>query len=179
MRLQKEKIAGYARGRRTRTKAQISSQVFIYILAAVIIGLIAIVGFRAINTIIQTGKKINIDSFQNDFVSSVATTARQYGSVKKFEFTLSDNFEEICFLDSMNENEKFAFSISKVTNTWIKDSVENDVRMNVFLLNEKEILSSFYVEKLDVRDDYLCIKNTGKMEVWMKGTGKTADLYTQ
>ena len=41
-------------------KAQISSQVFIYILAAIIVGLILIIGYRAIASIVSTVKQVDI-----------------------------------------------------------------------------------------------------------------------
>lgn len=163
-----------------KKKSQISSQVFIYILAAVIIGLIALVGMKAINTMLAQGKQINIDTFQNDFESKVSTTSRQYGSVSKFEFSLSDTFDSICFLDSFGEDGKFPASLeAKAENVWIKDSVSNNVPMNVFLMKNEKILNSFYVERMDVSEDYLCLVNTGRNVVWFKGSGKTSLLYTQ
>lgn len=163
-------------------KAQISAQIFIYILAAVIIGVILLVGSKAVGTILGFGSRISIDSFKSDFQNVVETNARQYGSVKKYEFTLPDKFDEICFVDSMNEDNEFDFDANVISMDYnfIRNSVENDVKINVFLLNKKKIEESFYVDKLEVKDNnYLCLSNQGITIIWLRGSGKKAELYTQ
>ena len=61
----------------------------------------------------------------------------------------------------------------------IRDSIENDVEKNVFLIKDSNIGEDFYVEDLEVENHFLCLKNTGKLELWLKGQGKTALLYTR
>ncbi len=159
-------------------KAQISSQVFVYILAAVIVGIILMVGYKAISTIIGFTSKVPVEDFIMDFDSSIHRVSRSYGSVKKFEFTLPEKFDEVCFIDSMNKDNKFEISPDSAENEWIRDIITDNVKENVFLLkqgaikNEKKI----YVDDLDVASDYLCIKNQGLMELWLEGTGRKACL---
>jgi hypothetical protein len=147
-------------------------------MAAVIAGIIILVGYKAISQIINTGNRASFDTFMTDIESDVQTYARQYGSQKKLEFTISSSFDEICFLDSM-ENDKFLFNQEIIGNPFIKDSVKSGVKLNVFMMNNKKIEESFYVDSLDVKTDFLCLPNEGKIEILLKGTGKKAELYTK
>ncbi|MFH2019903.1 MAG: hypothetical protein ABIJ34_00665 [archaeon] len=158
-------------------RGQISAQVFIYILAAVVIGLILIVGYRSISTIMNEAQKAPIDTFKAAFTSTVAEMSRGYGSIKKYSFTIPQKFDQICFIDSMGEDEKFHITAS-IDNDWISDKVTDNVRENVFLMNNGLIENDapFYVEDLDVLGDYLCLKNQGKLSVWFEATGKFACL---
>jgi hypothetical protein len=163
-----------------KNKAQISGQVFIYILAVVMIGLLFFIGIKAIGSILNTFQNTNIDSLKSDFQSDVGTVARQYGSVKQSEINLPSKFDEICFVDAMDEEEgKFLFDISKIKNNLIRDSVLSGAKENVFLMKKGVWQDKFTADKLDVQADYLCLKNEGKLAVWLRGTGKKALLFTQ
>ncbi|MEM3374677.1 MAG: hypothetical protein QXE31_05675 [Candidatus Woesearchaeota archaeon] len=163
-------------------KSQISTQVFIYLMAAIIIGLLFIVGYRSISTLLSTQKSINIESFQKEFEDYIYTYATQYNSQKKFTEKIPPTpFDEICFADS-KENNKFSQQLKNndllANYPLIQTSILNDAEPNIFLLKNKKILSSFYVDKLDVLDDFLCIKSKERKELWIRGTGKVAELYT-
>ena len=164
-------------------KAQASTHVFVYILAAVVAGIILYVGAKSIITIINTMNQVNIDDFKSGFENAVTTISRQYGSVKKYQLDLHESFEEICFVDSRNENGVFSDSVKNNIElskyTFIKDSVDTDAKDNVFLLKKKIIEQRFEVKDLDVEQDFLCLDNEGLLIVWLRGTGKNALLYTQ
>ncbi len=170
-----KKLKNEVRTKMKRNKAQISSQIFVYILAAVIIAVILLVGYKAISTILGFTSKVPIDDFKIDFESEVHKITRSYGSIKKFEFTLPEKFDTICFIDSMNENNEFEIS-ANIGNAFIEDIVSDNVQKNVFLLKEDIIEESFYVENMDVSEDYLCVENQGLMKIWFEGAGKKACL---
>ena len=167
-----------------KRKAQISSQVFVYILAIIIAGVILLVGYKAIATIISTMGKLNVDSFRTDFENNVESISREFGSIKKVELGgLTSKIDEVCFIDSLEDDGKFSSILG--TNTaldeypLVKNKVNENVRENVFFLKKKIPQNdvAFYVENLDVEQDFLCLKNEGKLFVWLKGTGKKALLY--
>jgi hypothetical protein len=157
-------------------KAQVSSQVFIYIGAAVVAGLILIMGYKAIQTVITTFGQANIDDFKSDFENTVSVISKQSGSVKKFEFTLSKEYTEVCFVSSMNDQEAFGFDTSGIGNSFIRDSVDNNAKRNVFVLTGQNIEESFYVEDLNVAGNYKCLENKGLVTVWLSGKGRYAEL---
>jgi len=160
---------------KNNNKAQISSQIFVYIMAAVIITIILLIGYKAISAVMKPAMEAPINDFVNDFTNEVKQRAKNYGDRDKFEFTLPKKFTQVCFIDSMNEDDEFEIS-ANIDNVFIQDIVDDNIEKNVFLMNEKFIEESFYVEKLDVLGDYLCIDNQGVMEVWIEGKGRTACL---
>jgi hypothetical protein len=159
-----------------KNKAQISSQVFVYILSAVVIGLLLFIGAKAIQTIIELVINRNINEMKSDFQTEVAKAADQHSSVKRFDFNVPRWYDELCFVDAMEEDEKFHFDNSKINNSFIKDSVQSGVKENVFFMKRGIIKDKFIADKLDVEEDCLCLKNEGKLVVWLTGTGKKALL---
>lgn len=164
---------------RGNKKAQISGQVFVYVLAAVVIGLLLFIGVKAITSIATMGSRVNLDSLKSDFQSNVETISRQYGSVKKIELNIPNAFDEICFVDAMEDDGEFKFATSVIANDIIRGSVESGTKDNVFLMKKGVWDDKFIAYNLDVQTDYLCIENSGDIEVWLKGTGKKALLYTK
>jgi hypothetical protein len=162
-----------------KRKAEISGQVFIYVLAAIMIGLLFFIGVKAIGTLVSNFQNVNIDDFKSGFESDVKDIARQYGSVKNVELALPGKYDEICFVDAMEEDSKSHFDSSKIENTLIKDSVESEAKENVFLMKKGIPQDRFTADNLDVQADYLCLENEGKLEVWLRGTGKKALLFLQ
>ena len=162
-------------------KAQVSSQVFVYILAAVVAGLILIIGAKSIITIIKTMNQVNIDDFKSGLTDTVITISAQPGSVKKYDFNLHESFEEICFVDSRIEgkfSENVRSNVLLKEYPFIEDSILNDAEGNVFLLKDKKWEDKFAIQKLDVEKDFLCLENEALLTVWFRGTGKNALLYT-
>ncbi|MBN2367754.1 hypothetical protein JXC34_01950 [Candidatus Woesearchaeota archaeon] len=159
-----------------KNKAQISAQVFIYILAAVIVGVILLVGYRAISTIMSFSESSNIDSFKSSFENIVEVKSRESGSVKIEEFKLSEKYDAICFVDSQNDAGKFDISLDAIENAMIRNSVSSNIQKNVFFMDENSIMDSFYVDDLDVEGDYLCAENSGIVKLRFKGGGKKAIL---
>jgi hypothetical protein len=163
-------------------KAQISSQIFTYILAAVVIGIIVLVGYKAIGTVLDVISRAKIDGIKADFISSVSGTSKQYNKVERIEISLPDNFDRICLLDSLDKTTKEFTSDVKSSSELsdyplIKLKVDADTDKNIFLLKNKKIVEEFYVENLNVEKNVLCVENSGINVFWLKGEGKTALLY--
>lgn len=164
-----------------RKKAQVSSQIFVYILAIIVIGLIVLVGYKAIGTILKFTTQASLDDFVSDFTSEVKTISRSHGKVKRYEFTLQDKYDTICFMDSMNDDDEYdEIILPDDTSEFIKNIVIENVPTNVFLLKKGVPTGeSFYVKDLNVATDYTCIVNEGLLEVWFEGTGKKACLMLE
>ncbi len=156
-------------------RSQISAQVFIYILTAVVIGIIILVGYKSIATIFKESQKALIDGFKSSFTSAVEKMSRSYGSVSKFEIAIPEKFDAICFIDSMGDDQKFHNS-ANIDNAEIHGIVEDNAQQNVFLMKNEAIEEMFYVGSMDVLGDYVCVQNIGKPEVWLEAMGNTACL---
>jgi len=154
-------------------KAQISSQVFTYIMAAIIIGAIVLVGFKGIAIILDKFKDAPLTQFESNLKRQVSSSSTSYKSIELFSFSLPAKYDEICFTDSLNVG---SIDFSNIDNSIIKNKVENKVEENVFLMRKGKVEESYYIEDMDVLDDYVCIESKGKLELWFEGTGKFACL---
>lgn len=163
----------FFRNPRFQKKAQISSQVFTYIMAAIIIGAIVLVGFNGIALILNKFREAPLIQFESNLKRQVSSSSTSYMSNELFEFSLPSTYDEVCFTDSLNVGN---IDSSRIDNTIIRNKVENKVEENVFLMKRGKVQESYYVEDMDVLDDFLCLENKGKLEVWFKGMGKFACL---
>lgn len=79
------------------------SQLFIYILTLLIIGLLLYFGIKWIGGIIKTQEVIDATKFQIDLENSFEKTRPNYGSTLKKDFLAPDGVDRICFVDSFLE----------------------------------------------------------------------------
>ena len=170
---------------RMRNKAEISAQIFTYILAAVVVAIILIVGGLAITKILDNVKWANISQFKSTLTSSVATVSRQYGTNKKVELPrIPDDYAEVCFVDSIDEaTGQYSDAVRNHPSLgdyfFIKNSIDGGAAENVFFLDRRKQITEngrLKVDRLDVEEDFLCIPNEGAIDIWLKGTGKLAVL---
>ncbi|MBN1503119.1 hypothetical protein JW930_06240 [Candidatus Woesearchaeota archaeon] len=152
-------------------KSQISSQVFIYIFAAIIISITLLVGFKVIDSLRRTAYQKSINDFKMSLASLIETRAFEYGSVEKVKLNLPSEFSEVCFVNS-----DFIVATGEIENyPLIKDSVDSGTRENIFLITNT-IADSFFIDTLEVGDGFLCIKNNNGIKVRVEGIGNKARL---
>lgn len=156
-------------------KSQMYGQIFIYILTIIIIGLIAIYGYRAIMGFSKRAEQITFLKFKTDLETSIDMIRTDYGSVKKAELDVPGKYREICFVD-LDDANRGGISISE-DYPIMKNSVEGGVKKNVFLIVDIA-KDSFYVGKIYVLDsagelvDYHCypVVNS-KIKLRLEGFG--------
>ncbi len=149
-------------------KAQMSSQVFIYIMAALIIGAIVIVGGKGISTILNNFKDADLVEFESGLRNEVSSVG--FGSTSLFESSLPSGIDEICFIDSSDADP------DKADNNFIKNKIENNVEENVFLLKRGRIEHAYFISDIDVADDYLCLEEKDRIEIYLQGKGENICL---
>ena len=110
-----------------------AQQIFIYILAIILIGVIFIYGYKSINYFINKEKQISQLKFQRDIQSVVDIMSTDYGSVKRESFPLGGNYQQVCFVSSEAIGDITKITASPI-NEIIKTSVEAGVQKNTFLL---------------------------------------------
>ena len=157
----------------TSKRAQVSSQVFTYMMAAIIIAAMVFVGFNGIAKILKTFQGAPLEKFESDLRKQISSTSTSYMSVELFEFTLPSKYDEICFIDSLNVG---SIESSVAENSVIKNKIQSKVEENIFLIQDGDVLEAYYIEDVDVLDDYVCVENQGRLGIWFQGTGKHACL---
>ena len=157
-------------------KAQIAGQIFIYVLAVVISGLIIIYGYKAILSFRETSEKTSMIKFQKDLENKFEEMATSYGDVEIATFDIA-NVNEVCFV-----NTSWIGKLDKpwpiTANSIIKSSVESNVQKNAFLC--PDCTTSFYVGQISVinpttptSDGFYCFKvSAGSFKVRLEGMGK-------
>lgn len=160
-------------------KGQIAGQIFIYIMAIIIIGTIIIIGAKAI---IGVGEKTcNAEklNFKTDIESKIEEK-NSFGSVTTKAFRAPCDYDSVCFVDRsyIGDNE-FRCERSKI----IEDSVIAGVRDNIFVMSNKNTISIGYSDLVGLNPGpsgekkCLCIdKLNGNFNIRFSGRGATTEI---
>lgn len=166
-------------------KGQILGQVFVFVLAVIIFGLILLYGYNAINTIGETKKDVELIQFRNDLSSSVDQVRHSYGSRKFLDLNVPANFKQICFVDlqKMLDPAQGIQSSKRIKelgnfNLRIKGEVEGGgstkdswkVDPNVFFVPASETPISVGLIEID-EPGFLCVNITGQVRLVLEGKG--------
>ena len=85
-------------------KAQMTGQIFIYILSIVVVSLILLYGYNAIKNFGKRSEEVDFVRFKTQLESfSRQLAGAGSGSVKISEFKIPGRYTEVCFVDSYNE----------------------------------------------------------------------------
>ena len=152
-------------------RAQIYSQIFIYILTIILISFILIYGYNAVRNFKDRAEQVACLKFKNDLSNAVESISSDFGSVKRKDLQLCSGYSQVCFVETMESP-----ILPNDADPIIKDSILSNTGKNVFLV-EKIAKESFYVGKISVEPDLLCIKViNSKISIKLEGRGNHAFL---
>ena len=157
--------------------AQIQAQVFVYVLAMIVISLVLLYGYRSIGTMNERAKQVDILSFQNEVTKAVEKVSNDYGTVRAPTLNIPQDYVEVCFIDIDNSP---ASSIQSehplVYEAW------EDKSANVFLITDL-VDEAFMVGESDDNilsidePNYLCIEVKNRQaKIRLEGMGGKARL---
>lgn len=156
-----------------KKKAEIESQIFIYIFALIVISLILVFGIKAINSFRKDTEKISSVNFQVDMKSLIANIASQYGSIEIADISLPKDYRKVCFVDDMTTaSETAAYPL-------IKDALSTSD--NIFLIKAQSDIESFKLDTPIQVDNngahFLCVDNiNGKIRFTIEGKARYAEI---
>jgi len=156
-------------------KAQVQSQIFIYVFAVIVVSLILIFGIKAIYSFQNDTEKVALVNFQSELKSIAADAAAQYGSIQKADILLPTEFKQVCFVDGST-------NADTISNPLIKNSVESDTSDNIYMIKEINDVEEFRTQtnitiSHESADNPLCINNTkGRIVFTIKGMGRYAEV---
>lgn len=151
---------------------QIQTQIFIYILSMIIVGLVLLYGYNAIKGFRERQETVSLIELENQLENTIKAMSSEYGSIKKQTMPLT-GFEMICFVDRElvgrtqvqctydanipieNHNNQ------KVRDSWsiVEDSI-NDGTANIFLVPDGTV--NYKIGNIQVEGDgCICIEKTG------------------
>jgi hypothetical protein len=164
---------------------QIQTEVFVYILAFMIVAFVMIYGYSAVRQFQDKTAQVDLLTFKNTLENTIDSYASDYGSTKKLELKVPNGFEKICFVNTQKDKEDFpqnnlTDSSADDYDPIITSSWGSDDDSNIFLIDglPKFILN---VPTLSLPDNvaYECIELESRILVlWLKGQGDSTLLST-
>lgn len=147
-------------------KAQIYSQIFIYILSIILISFILVYGYNAVQNFKKKAEQVSCLKFRNDLQNAVESASSDFGSVKRKDLQLCAGYSQVCFVENF-ESPNLPDNVDPI----IKDSISSNSGKNVFLV-ENIAKENFYAGKISVEPDVLCIKAiNNKISLRLEGKG--------
>lgn len=168
--------------RKYNNKGQIQTQIFVYIIALLVIALILLYGYNAIRGFVDRSDEVNLVQFRTEFSNAIEMQSHEYRSVIKKQALLPRKFTKMIIVDKKklggNTSTEFADKYPIVQDAWSAGTKDN-----IFLVGEKNV-ESFYAGNIyfdpshipdhiviDAPDRVVELKLTGmggstKIEVW-------------
>lgn len=137
-------------------KAQITGQVFVYIMAIIVVGLVFLLGYKYISTLIP----LKCDAERTSFVKTIEKYADNYdgyGEISSEKIKAPCEYKQVCFVDTNAIKIK---ETEGIYNLIIKASVGEGSEQNIFLIGKKTEAVG-YSKKIAVKDNIVCINKTG------------------
>ncbi len=161
-------------------KGVIQSEMLRYILIAVVTFIILTFSILVIKGCSDRRREADLIGFKSDISSSIEVIATRAGSIDRENYILPDNVDSICFLDINKKTEILETPL--VDNyLFIKNSLEDQVEDNVFLLSNDLLVDTFSEEDLCFENYpyYLCVETPHSiLDIMLEGLGKCATIHT-
>lgn len=170
-----------------KKKAQIQSQMFIYLLAIFIIGLLLLFGVKSILQLFKQADDIDFLTFKTEIEAASQRIASNYGKWEKLTFTLSSHVEKICFVQHKaypeaaifyKDQEGLCLAQHPDYDFLVCDAWKEGVLYNVYPLpfSDFQAGEGIYLGELEVRNNqgkhYLCMPvSNGKITIKLVGQG--------
>ena len=161
-----------------KRKSQIAGEIFIWILALIILAVIVFYGYKAISGFMQRGEEVSFIQFKNNLESEVSVLSTQLNDVVVFNernpLRIPSKYKKVCFVSEdavegdvpieLNDN------LKKIIETAINTPELIEKTENVFL--EPSAVNPLYVGKIEVDGRILCVPVVkGRIDIRLTGLG--------
>lgn len=149
--------------------AQLTGQIFIYIMAAVVVGAVVLIGYAAISNLLEDQCELEQVTFKSS-LAKLLPKYKDFGRVKTEEFTAPCGATSVCFVDATQiGNTGF-----EADNFFIENSVQDGQELNVFLVGETTTGIDYYDYLRTVDGKTVCADvQGGRFQVVFRGQGRT------
>jgi hypothetical protein len=161
-----------------KTRGQIVGQVFIYMMAIIVIGGIAIMGYYAINKIVKKSCDVEKATFKMD-MEGLIEKYTSYDSGDRKTIKAPCEYDTICFVDASRIGPTTEFGCND--NKLIYNSVRESVQQNIFVMSSDRTIPIGYNELISLNSSdaktCLCIKQRNKnFYIRFLGRGSTVEI---
>ena len=158
----------------TRAKrAQMVSEVFIYIVSAAVFLMILIFGYRAVLGILASQDTTILVDFKTQLQGSIEKMKIRKGSVDIQTFSLPTKYTRVCLLQSATD-EQTTLSNQLQTDYPQYYSAWKTGTENIFLSPKQEL--PLYLPNIEIDNGYFCKDIDGKFTLRIEGLGKTVRI---
>jgi len=173
-----------------RSKRSQAQEIFVFIMALILVAFILVFGYKAISGFMKDIQKTSLIEFQTKLESTVKKMSSNYGSVDRLDLQIPKDVTKICFLQQGYTGEKISTQLCggdlgdsgdfgkqgdydlTICNLWPEDTSQE----NVFLLPISETISIKTVQ-LEIENGYLCLKPVaGQISLRLEGKGDHTKL---
>src|SRR3989344_4448036 len=142
-------------------KAQLYSQIFVYLTTIIVVSLILVYGYKSIQNFRSKSEEVACLKFRNDLRNSIDGMLNVFDSIKAKDFSTCPRGNKICFVETFNQVTRLPTDPDPI----MKDSITDNTGENVFII-EKITRESFYIGNISVSSldgsDVLCIASAGE-----------------
>lgn len=155
-------------------KGQLFEQPYVFIFAAVLIGLLLIFGFYVIRNLTNLGDEVDLRVLISKLNSEVKECkSLDYGSVCEVSSVSFSNIRVVCFIDAENQ-----VSLSGVPSNFIRSNINKTIqskRFNVYFepLSSKKLKQNYvYIDFIKPSENPLCQNVVGsKVNLFLENKG--------
>jgi hypothetical protein len=174
-------------------KAQIQSQVIVYILAVIIMAMVLVFGYKAVAGMKTQAETAQLLTFRSDLTNEIKSIGGDYGTSKVKFFSVPPKYRQVCLVnlehsDADGANDVYAQIQALKPSAIIKDAVKsmtmtgsNYERKNVFLC--PTCVDQLYVGNITLLDKdgadtvFRCFDITqGNLKLTIVGLGDRAEI---
>ena len=170
-----------------KMKAQIIGQVFVYILAIVVVSIVLSFGYKAIKSFNLQQEQIAYVEMKNEMINLVKSKTVDFGSIEKKEISVPVKYREVCFVKSIsygglpNPSDSIfdKYPLIRKSIEFELDGAEPKIKQNVFLIADTAE-KPFGVGDITLnqsRNKFMCLPVVNnKLRLRIEGMGKYADI---
>ncbi|MBS3138803.1 hypothetical protein J4207_03805 [Candidatus Woesearchaeota archaeon] len=157
------------------------SQIFVYITAIIVFGVVFLFGYRAINHFLDESDKVGFITFKTDLEKAVRTIKNDFESAIVYSaerpLRIPSKYTTLCFVDFTGHDvlSPCPSELSSVAcDTWKTYSRWEDTTSNVFTVPDGPVQIKVTPIKLFANGQqvsHLCVQTRGRVDVRMVGKG--------
>lgn len=117
-------------------KGQAQTQIFVYIIALIVIALVLLYGYNAIKGFIGKSEQVNLAQFTTDFNNAIKSQSYEKSSVTKKQIMLPSGYNAFVLVDTskpVNDTQEFADAFPLIYDSW-----SGGVKQNMFLVGKSK-----------------------------------------
>lgn len=160
-------------------RAQGPSQMFVYIITLIVIGLMLYMSVKWIGGIQSTAKEIDVASLKSDLENSFESIKYKPYSMSTESFVIPDGINTVCFLDATFPQKMLRPICDPGNNSEFDPLMCNDWHDNqsVVFRPSDIVTRPIYLEDVRVGEGYLCFEvQQGKINVRLEGKGNAVKV---